>query len=100
MGFQEKELEKEGKYTDKLKKKKRTDKGWLLTLRLKAIQIKSQRKTFDKERIPESRCTRKETFDIDIFIKSKNNDRNIMQLIRIMGRPPIRIRKRNQFSQL
>ena len=44
MGFQEKELEKEGKYTEKLKKKKRTDKGSLLTLDLKPFRSKVKEK--------------------------------------------------------
>ena len=31
---------------------------------------------------------RKETVDIDILVASRNGDRNIMQSIRIMSRPP------------
>ena len=66
---------------------------------LKATKIIVQRKAFYRQRIPESTCARKETIDINILVTSRNGDRKIMQSIRIMSRPPSRIRKWNQFSQ-
>ena len=42
---------------------------------------------------------KKGTVDIDIFLTSRKSDRKIMQSIRIMSRPPSRIRKWNQLSQ-
>ena len=42
-----------------------------------------QRKAFCMQRIPESRCVRKETVDIDVSITSRNGDSKIMQPIRI-----------------
>ena len=47
-------------------------------------------KAFYRQRIPESSCARKETFDIDILVTSKNSDRKIMQSIRITSRPPLK----------
>ena len=47
-----------------------------------------QRKAFYRQRIRESSCARKETVDIDILVTSRNDDRKIMQSIRIMRRPP------------
>ena len=41
----------------------------------------------------------KETADIGILVTSRNWDRKIMQSVRIMRRPPSRIRKWNQFRQ-
>ena len=41
----------------------------------------------------------KNTADIDILVTSTNSDRKIMQSITITCRPPLRITKRNQFSQ-
>ena len=38
-------------------------------------------KAFYRQTIPESSCARKETFDIDILVTSKNSDRKIMQSI-------------------
>ena len=70
-----------------------------LNCRLQAIKIIGQRKAFYRYRIPEPRCARKETVDIDILFTSRNGDRKIMQSIRITSRPPSRIRKWNQFSQ-
>ena len=55
-------------------------------------------KAFNRQRIPEASCTRKETFDIDILVTSRNGDRKIMQSIKITSRPPARKRKWNQFS--
>ena len=63
-----------------------------------------QRKAFYRhsililQRIPEFSYARKETVDKDIFVTSRNGDREIMQSIRIASRPPSRIRKWNQFS--
>ena len=67
--------------------------------RLKATKIIGQRKTFYRQRIPESSCARKETVDIDIRVTFRNGDRKIMQSIRIIIRPPLRKRKWNQLSQ-
>ena len=67
--------------------------------RLEATTIIVQRKAFYTQRIPESTCARKEIIDINILVTSRNGDRKIMQSIRIMIRPPLRIRKWNQFSQ-
>ena len=61
--------------------------------RLKATKIIGQRKTFYRQRIPESSYARKETVDIDILVTSGNGDRKIMQSIRITSRPVPRIRK-------
>ena len=58
-----------------------------------------QKKTFYRQRIPESSCAKKETVDIDILVTSRNGDRRIMQSIRIMSRPPMRKRTWNQWSQ-
>ena len=66
---------------------------------LKATKIIDQRKAFYRQRIPESSCARKETVDIDIFVKSRNADRKIMQSIRITSRPPLRESKWNQLRQ-
>ena len=61
--------------------------------RLQVTTIKGQRKTFYRQRIPESSCARKETVDIDILVTSRNGDRKIMQSIRITSRPTSRKRK-------
>ena len=47
----------------------------------------------------ESRSTRKESFDINIFIILGNADRKIMQPIKITSGPATRIEKQNQFRQ-
>ena len=67
--------------------------------RLQAKKIIGQRKAFYGHRIPQSSCATKETADIDILATSGNGDRKIMQSIRITNRPPLRIRKWNEFSQ-
>ena len=67
--------------------------------RLKGTKIISQRKAFYRQRIPEPSCARKETVDIDILVILRNDDRKIMQSIRITIRPPLRMRKWNQFCQ-
>ena len=66
--------------------------------RLKTIKIIGQKKAFYTQRIPESRCARKETVGIYILATSRNHDRKIIQSIRITSRPLLRIRKWNQFS--
>ena len=58
--------------------------------KFQAIQITEQRKTFYRQRIPESNCVRKETVDIDILVTFRNGGRKIMQSIRITSRPPSR----------
>ena len=67
--------------------------------RLKATKIIGQRKTLYRQRIPESRCARKGSVDIDILVTCRNGHRKIMQSIRIKSRPPMRKRKWNQMSQ-
>ena len=47
----------------------------------------------------QSRCTRKETVDVDTLITSRNGDKKIMQSIRITSRLPSRIRKGDPLSQ-
>ena len=44
------------------------------------------------KRIPESDSRKKETVDIDILVTPRNGDRTFMQSIRILSRPPLRIR--------
>ena len=66
--------------------------------RLKATKIIGQSKAFYRQRIPESRCARKETVDIDIIVTSRNGDRKVMQSIRVTSWPTSRKRKWNQFS--
>ena len=68
--------------------------------RLKSTKIIGQRKAFKRQRIPESSCARKETVDIVILVTYRNDDRKIMQSIRITSRPTSRKRKWNQLSQL
>ena len=51
--------------------------------RLKGTKFIGQRKAFYRKRIPESSCTRKETFGIEILVTSRNGDKKIMQSIRI-----------------
>ena len=58
-----------------------------------ATKIIGQRKTFYRQRIPESSCVRKKPVDIDILITSRNGHRKIMQSIRITSRPPSRKKK-------
>ena len=65
---------------------------------LKTTKIISQMKAFYRQRIPEFSCPRKETVDIDILATSRNDDRKIMQSIRIRSRPPSRKRKWNHIS--
>ena len=58
--------------------------------RLKATKIIGQRKAFYRQRIPEPSCARKETVDIDILATSTNDDRKIIQSIRITKKAPSR----------
>ena len=66
---------------------------------LKSIKIIGIRKAFCRQKNPESSCTGKETVDRDILITSRNDDRKIMQSIRISSGPATRMRKWNQFYQ-
>ena len=66
--------------------------------RFKATKIIGQRKAFYKQRIPEFSHARKETFDMDILVTSRNGDRKIMESIRIASQPPSRKKKWNQLS--
>ena len=67
--------------------------------RLETISIIGQRKALYRQRIPDSSCLRKKTFEIDILVTSWNVDRKTMQSVRIMDRPLLRIRNWNQLSQ-
>ena len=58
-----------------------------VNFRLKATKIIGQRKAFNRQRIPESSCVRKETVDIGIPVTPSNGDRKIMQSIRITSKP-------------
>ena len=60
--------------------------------RLTATKIIGQRKSFYRQRIPESSCVRNKTVDIDILLTSRN-DHKIIKSIRIMSTPPSRIRE-------
>ena len=60
--------------------------------RLTATKIIGQRKSFYRQRIPESSCARNKTVDIDILLTSRN-DHKIIKSIRIMSTPPSRIRE-------
>ena len=62
------------------------------------VPIYSKKKlkaTERKKRIPEFSCVKKETIGIDIPLISRNDDRIVMQFIRIKRGPPTRIRERN-----
>ena len=59
--------------------------------RLKATKIIGQRKAFYRQGIPEYGCARKETDYIHIYVTSRNDDRKIIQPIRVTSRPPLRI---------
>ena len=52
-----------------------------------------QRKAFCWQIILGPSCVRKETVDIDILVTSSNDDREIMQSIKITSRPRTRERK-------
>ena len=66
---------------------------------LKATKIIGKRKPLQRQRIPEFSRARKETVAINILVTSRNDDRKIMQSIRITSRPSSRKRKWNQLSQ-
>ena len=66
---------------------------------LKATKIIGKRKPLQRQRIPEFSHARKETVTINILVTSRNDDRKIMQSIRITSRPSSRKRKWNQLSQ-
>ena len=61
--------------------------------RVEPTKIIGQRKAFYRQRISDSSYARKETVDIDILVTSMNDDRKIMQSIRITNRPLSRKRK-------
>ena len=67
--------------------------------RLKAIQNIDQRKAFYRQIVPKSSCSMNKINDINILVTSTNCCRRIIQSIRIMGRPPMRMGKWNQLSQ-
>ena len=54
--------------------------------RLKATKIIGQRKAFQRQRIPEPTCEKKEIVNIDILLTSRNGDRKIMESIRVTSR--------------
>ena len=92
MELQEKEAQKDTNYKKSVQKES-------INSRLKAIYIMDQKKAFYRQRTPEPSCAKKETADIDLLVISRNGDRKFMQSIRIISRPPSRIRKSNQLSQ-
>ena len=92
MELQEKEAQKRLQHTGNLFRKNLQLK-MSVNSRLKATKIIGQRKTFDRQRIPEPTSARKETVDIDILVASRNGGRKIMQFIRITSRPTSRKRK-------
>ena len=59
----------------------------------KTLSIISPGKAFWGQKIPQSRCARKETADRGIIKTSKNGDRKIMQPVRIKSGSPTQIRK-------
>ena len=67
--------------------------------RLKSCLDHRSKETFYRQRIPEPRCARKKTVDIEILLISRNGDRKIMQSIGITSRPILRISKWNQLNQ-
>ena len=52
----------------------------------------SQKKTFRRQRTPESSFTKNDTVEIEILVKSRNGDIKIMHSVRIPCIPPARIR--------
>ena len=65
---------------------------------LKATKIIGQKTAFNRQRIPEFSCAKKQTTDIDILGTSRNGDRKITQSIRKTSGPPSRKKKWNQLS--
>ena len=49
-----------------------------INIKHKAIYIIGQRKAFYRQRIPQSSRARKETFDKNILIRSRNSDMKFM----------------------
>ena len=80
-------------YRKSIYKEPTVKKKMFVNSRLKATKIIGQRKSFYRQRIPESSCAREETADKDILVTSRNGDRKIMQSIRITSRPSSRKRK-------
>ena len=74
--------------TRKRSRKRLKHLGNLFIKDLKPFRLWNQKKTFYRQRIPESSCVMKETVDIDILVTSRNGDRKIKQCIRITSRPP------------
>ena len=71
-----------------------------INFKLKAIYIVDQWKAFWRnilQKIPKFSCVRKE--NVGILVTSRNDNRKIIQLIRIMNVPHTRIRKWSQFTQ-
>ena len=104
MKLQEKKKHKKITAYRKPVQKDPTVKRCLLILNLKPLRLhvkgrEFHRQKFCRHRIPEPRCARKETVDIDILAASRNCDRKIMQSIRITSRPTLRKRKWNQLRQ-
>ena len=64
----------------------------------KNLLILDLKKAFYRQRTSESSYAKKENFDIDLLAISRNGDRKFMQSIRIMSRPPSKIRKLNQLK--
>ena len=52
--------------------------GWCNGIGISHADHKSKESILQERRIPESRCTRKETVNQDILITSKNSDRKVM----------------------
>ena len=71
----------------------------LLILDLKPLRSQIKGKHSIGREFQSFSCARKETFDIDILVTSRNGDIKIMQTIRITSRPPSRKRKQKQLSQ-
>ena len=67
--------------------------------RLKTVWVIGQRKAFCMQTIPEWGCGKKQTVDIYILLKSRNEEKITMQNIRITSRPPTRMKKVKQFRE-
>ena len=72
---------------------------YLLNLALKPYRLKAKGKHFTGREFQGLAVRGKKLLKIDILVTSRNGDRQIMQTIRIMSRPPSRTRKWNQLSQ-
>ena len=60
--------------------------------KIKATLVICRRRTFCRQRIPESSCARKATIERETVIISRNDERIIMQNLRITSGPPTRMR--------